>query len=93
MNKHTPGPWSATGASGRLQINDATGEMIAVIRYLGNSEEAIASEAANARLMATAPDLLEALQVLLDSVEGNRVTVGDCNQARAAIARATGDKT
>lgn len=30
--------------------------------------------------------LTEALQTLLDAVEGNRVTVGDCNQARAALA-------
>lgn len=30
-------------------------------------------------------ELSDALQTLLDSVEGNHVTVGDCNQARLAI--------
>lgn len=34
-----------------------------------------------------AGDLLDALQVIFDAVEGQRVTIGDCNQARAAIAR------
>lgn len=32
--------------------------------------------------------LLAALDCLLQSVEGQRVTMGDCNQAHAAIARA-----
>jgi hypothetical protein len=32
-------------------------------------------------------ELTEALQTLLDAVEGNRVTVGDCNQARAALTK------
>lgn len=41
-------------------------------------------------LIAAAPELLDALRALLDAVDGNRVTVGDCNQARAAIAKATG---
>jgi hypothetical protein len=34
-------------------------------------------------------DLLAALETLLESVEGKKVTFGDCNQARAAIERAT----
>ena len=36
-------------------------------------------------------ELLDALETLLDSINGQRVTVGDCNQARAAIAKATGE--
>lgn len=32
-------------------------------------------------------ELIEALQTLLDAVEGNRVTVGDCNQARNALSK------
>lgn len=45
----------------------------------------------NARLIAAAPDMLEALYCLLDSINGNHVTIGDCNQAIAAIAKATGE--
>ena len=33
-------------------------------------------------------ELREALQTLLDAVEGNHITVGDCNQARNALERA-----
>ena len=33
-------------------------------------------------------ELLEALKTLLSSIEGKRVTVGDCNQAAFAIAKA-----
>jgi hypothetical protein len=47
--------------------------------------------AANARLIAAAPDLLQSLQQLLDA-NANSVLYSDGNweQARAAIARATG---
>lgn len=36
-------------------------------------------------------ELLEAMKTLLDAVNGNHVTVGDCNQASAAIFKATGE--
>jgi hypothetical protein len=42
------------------------------------------------RLREVNAELLEALVTLFDAVEGNRITQGDCNQARAAIAKATG---
>ena len=34
-------------------------------------------------------DVVDALRTLLDAIEGNHVTVGDCNQARAALAKAS----
>jgi hypothetical protein len=50
-------------------------------------------EEANARLMAAAPDLLEALRCLLDCSDHQNPEVWDAavNQARAAIAKATGE--
>ena len=40
--------------------------------------------------MKDAQQIIDALEVLLEAIEGNRLTVGDCNQARAAIAKARG---
>lgn len=69
MNKHTPGPWNAT------KINPVTGDIddcylyvepgIAVIERKVKGRDQY--DAANARLIAAAPDLLEALEALADS--------------------------
>ena len=45
---------------------------------------------ANARLIAAAPELLAALELLLGHVEKGMAHVGSMTQARAAIAKATG---
>jgi hypothetical protein len=37
--------------------------------------------------------LADALRSLLDAVEGNHLTVGDCNQARSALAAYEGSKS
>lgn len=100
MNGHTPGPWGVfaqpiNGAgdavlelveqvqatnpiSSHIYLIDAGGKCAAVTGCGPTSE-------ANARLIAAAPELLEALQYLV-SLGG-----GDCLEpARAAIAKATG---
>jgi hypothetical protein len=46
----------------------------------------------DARLMAAAPDLLEALKNLLESHYNGNVIKADCAEAEAAIAKATGEK-
>ena len=53
-----------------------------------NRSEAIATNRANARLIAAAPQLLEALRNLVETPE---VRIEDMEQARAAIAAATGE--
>ena len=53
-----------------------------------NRSEAIATNRANARLIAAAPQLLEALRNLVETPE---VRIEDIEQARAAIAAATGE--
>jgi DnaJ-class molecular chaperone len=48
---------------------------------------------ADARLIAAAPDLLAALQLLLSPIEGLQANLDAAKQARAAVARATGKET
>lgn len=46
----------------------------------------------DARLIANAPNMLDCLRSVLDSIEANRLTVGDCNYIRNVVADATGEK-
>lgn len=97
MSKTTPGPWR-------------TGEKVPQAVYAGEdiiclcdsmSELSHGEEAANARLIAAAPELLEALQAILPIAEEYRkggeysgsADIRDWPEitcARAAIAKATG---
>jgi predicted MarR family transcription regulator len=93
MNKHTPGPWvvyddSNDGKTNRIEIA-AWGKTVARIYHSVPAEDL-----PNARLIAAAPDLLEALKDTLQLLE---VYCGDFEeatrkQARAAIAKAEGQK-
>lgn len=89
MSAHTPGPWAADFGEayavtapdkGRVAIcTNLKGAHGMGGRRTGDEVEA------NARLIAAAPDLLEALEVLV-------AELGDCRltePARAAIAKAT----
>ncbi len=94
-SKHTPGPWKTDGdeiilSSDGRNLADVWTEFAAIPR-----DEAVA----NARLIAAAPELLEALPALiviaLDSLDGmDAETREECERdiakARAAIAKATG---
>ena len=83
---HTPGPWTISGAS--------------TIKTLGGNKTYIASIAkndrpANARLIAAAPDLLEALkalqrQALQGNARGDEWMDEALELTRAAIAKAEG---
>jgi hypothetical protein len=101
--QHTPGPWNyiqrGTQVWGRsvggcqLQESD---HLIADIRgwghiqYLPNGADV---QDANGRLIAAAPDLLEALKEMLDNHEDACTGYGEgaADKARAAIAKATGE--
>jgi hypothetical protein len=95
--KHTPGPWSLTADQFAHIVTDVEGNEI----YVGTNEE-------DARLIAAAPELLEALRGI---IEGTRLDNFDnrnddgmlswnggynftkrIKAARAAIAKATGEK-
>lgn len=80
MSKHTPGPWYADKLQDRNAYN--------IFQYGGTSAlltiGGIGSDVeANARLIAAAPDMLNALKLIVES--GDRAAV---EIARAAIAKA-----
>ena len=95
--KHTVGPWSAQ----RNVVNYRSGRKALEIR--GAGDELIATlpgcdrDAANAHLIAAAPDLLEALKAIVKSLadqddEGLIEHAQQMVDARAAIAKATGEQ-
>ena len=88
ISKHTPGPWDMDeGDYGIYQIE--TSDQIAEVFSHHPDEEL----KANARLIAAAPELLEALRELLE-YDGGAFCVCDdpyaMDRARAAIAKAEG---
>ena len=89
MNKHTPGPWNRI--KGDRNVYSAAGTVCKTPAILGGGSAATNWEA-NARLIAAAPDLLEALEYCLDCLGDEFALPADCQStARAAIARARGE--
>lgn len=92
--KHTPGPWNRIIADGYTvrhpQIYSDTGP-VANATWLGDGR--LDELNANARLIAAAPELLEALRGLRDAFLGTSVEVqaDAMRAARAAIAKAGGE--
>ena len=91
MSKHTPGPWvvyddSNDGKTNRIEIA-ARGKTVARIYHSVPAEDL-----PNARLIAAAPDLLEALKDTLQLLEVYCEDFEEATrkQARAAIAKAEG---
>ena len=80
MSKHTPGPWRiAALESGMVAIDGANGEEVTGFVFPEDG-----------RLIAAAPDLLEALKrCKFDSLN---MTLEDREFCRAAIAKATGEQ-
>ena len=98
--KHTPGPWQWPHDSNELcPVNpDHRRSAVSQILYaeggygfLGRSNsDTLAELEADRRLIAAAPELLEALQQLLYAVEAQCVTLDHRAAACTAIAKATG---
>jgi hypothetical protein len=89
MEKHTPGPWylkDVIEADGRPVCKIMSdGQFVAYVH-------AHQRNVANARLVAAAPDLLEALTVLTDNIVHAfpaLASLGPVTAARDAIAKAT----
>lgn len=76
MSKHTSGPWTASPRQDGLYNI-----------YAGPHDVALCVRPSNAALIAAAPDLLAALQSML---EGNHNQQDVRESARAAITKATG---
>ena len=90
-HKHTPGPWESMPVDagihrfGIICANDPLGTSandIAAVWLRGGQQKT----EANARLIAAAPDLLEALQAVVRVADRSTV---EFDAARAAIAKAT----
>jgi hypothetical protein len=97
MSKHTAGPWFADKLEDRAAFNifpaGATHALLTVAGPAHDGAHPYAQAAeANARLIAAAPDLLEALLHAVDwlNAAGIAETMPVQQQARAAIAKATG---
>ena len=89
MSKHTPGPWSVQvephpigGGMTEILISSERGE----VAYFNTSSHA--EYMADARLIAAAPELLDALQ---DLCSWEPLNQDKWDNARAAIAKATGE--
>lgn len=98
--KHTPGPWLRDRESGfDCDVRAANGRKIASVNvqnapkskkgWLSRQKE----NEANARLIAAAPDLLNALAEIVAAADGDGWKALDAgfNNARTAIAKATGE--
>ena len=83
--KHTPGPWHTAGDQG-VQIRSQRDQIAKVWTMRGNEWKA------NARLIASAPELLEALKAVLANSLDSKGLADAHKQARAAIAKATGEQ-
>lgn len=89
MNKHTSGPWVCVGAQpdgkGHRYVVSQEGFTVADLQPNGGH---------NARLIAAAPDLLEALQALMENyetVDGLGFNMFAVAKACRAISKATGE--
>lgn len=98
MSKHTPGPWRAMG----VMVEHPNGSVADICscnladfgqhNYMRSYEEMCA----DARLIAAAPELLEALRaldMLFSPVVSDSTQAYWIDKARAAIAKATGETT
>jgi hypothetical protein len=103
MSEYTKGPWKAeysalVGGSGWNVATYAEDEGTDLVASIRSSEGGYEQNAANAKLIAAAPDLLEALQLLQQAIYNARLLdvkkqfdlcVAD-SAASKAIAKATG---
>jgi len=89
--KHTPGPWTLDDRGYKYIVHKpGDGYITRDICRMDSSTMAAFAQEANARLIAAAPDLLNAVLFLLGNPD-NRISRADVNAARAAIAKATGE--
>jgi hypothetical protein len=84
--EHTPGPWKLAGPT---TISNA--DETIVIGYAHNYKTPRVQTDANARLIAAAPELLEALKDAVCALQCSGKDWPAETKARAAIAKATGE--
>jgi hypothetical protein len=93
----TPGPWRVADTRSDHEKRSATYEKGWDVRLVGTPESitgwgSVTTTEANARLIAAAPDLYEALAALTPYFEGeHHPDHPHCEQARVALAKARGE--
>lgn len=97
MSKHTPGPWTF---SSQTILDDETPVHDEILCFHLQSDETVILDGcgccnsprlanpADARLIAAAPDLLEALELMVDTYDNGGWPSSTLIIARAAIAKA-----
>ena len=99
-SKHTPGPWKVQNNNGVPVTIESGGigdgrVVTMLVDLFGDRHDDTTENAANARLIAAAPELLEAAMAYVNHVRGYHDTLSDgelevLNLCQAAIAKATG---
>jgi hypothetical protein len=88
MSSHTPGPWMADTVDGFTTINvDNRGQTGQTITHMFDRHAPFKNAASNAKLIAAAPELLEAVRELLNCIDPAR-DWNEAKKARAALAKA-----
>ena len=102
MSKHTPGPWkidlksrNSLGVAQKVIFVEhphLENHQVAVAYVFGGNTKSIEEAEANARLMITAPELLEALKALVACIDETRGmnAWSALEQANKAITKAEG---
>lgn len=98
MSNHTPGPWKARGTLGPLRAEHLKGPFVIEVESTGQHLTTMNGwrsdqQEVDARLMAAAPELLDALIEIINAADGEGWKQLDpsLSKARAAIAKAKGD--
>lgn len=85
----TPGPWEyGEDRRGRKRVFAGSREIVRALTAHGTRRIPAAEREANARLIAAAPDLYEALAELVEVAGGGKGFFDKVDRARAALSRA-----
>ena len=84
MSEHSPAPWSIRQSATHVTVVTASGDAIF------HDDKRLPGVMEDARLIAAAPELLEALQSVLDNCLDSEGLCAAHAKARAAIAKAKG---
>lgn len=96
MSNYTQGPWKESGEHGKV-IRSRSNQIVANVKSLGFADKNNKKLRANALLISAAPELLEALQVIVQNYSAVH-GIADLemhpaiHQAKLAIEKATGEK-
>jgi hypothetical protein len=93
--KYTPGPWAGDTVSeytGEILVRAQNGDTVARVCCYGPQSDTPRAQAWNARLIAAAPELADALAWALDQIEDDLCPDHQAalEHARAVLARAQG---